>query len=200
MLPNLQSWVEAAPEKGVIVVEYYWQPPPGQTLAPDRSGSKTSFVYFKRMLVADKCWCGSNRQFGRCHRRSADWSYVTPDPDLRAWSPVVLIHQAFHLRDDPPAVFITEERSDLLPIQMRPGRRVWAIPLRPRSENEIGIPVLGTFEIGDRELHVETNSEKRLEEIKQLLKELFGDGIEEGTVRRSEPQEAFLPPARRKKR
>src|SRR5262245_3040238 len=101
MLPQYESFLDATPEKGVILVEYWWQPPNrlnGGTRRSDAGisiGAKTSMIFFKRILVADKCWCGSGRAFGKCHRRDDDWTYVTGDPDRRAYSPVILYESLF---------------------------------------------------------------------------------------------------------
>ena len=55
------------PDKGVIIVEYYWQRKPLPARAPiemgthalnTRIGHKTSMVFFKQLRVGDRCWCG----------------------------------------------------------------------------------------------------------------------------------------------
>src|ERR687886_739738 len=89
MFPYPASWVDATPAKGVIVVEYYWE-----------RGTRNSYASFKRIRAADKCWCGSKRNFARCHRRDDDWSYVALDPDQRAYSPVVLIERKYSCPDE----------------------------------------------------------------------------------------------------
>ena len=101
MLPQYESFLDATPEKGVIIVEYWWQPPNrlngGTRCSTDNLsvGAKTSMIFFKRVLASEKCWCGSGKAFGKCHRRDDDWSYVSLDPDRSTYSPVVLVERLF---------------------------------------------------------------------------------------------------------
>jgi SEC-C motif len=205
MLPNFESFLDATPEKGVIIVEYYWQPTPTSHPAPanrnrEKVGVKTSMVFFKRILASDKCWCGSKRQFARCHRRADDWSYVTFDPGQQAYSPVVLLDQTFTQFDYNQVRAALDGTSDLLPIEQAAQRAVWGLALEPRVVNEIGTLILGTVELSPRELHLATNSEKRFEHLGTRVEQVLGRALGGGEIRRAEPQKAFPPPAARRKR
>src|SRR5512142_2771546 len=150
MIPTYESFLEATPDKGVIIVEYYWQPPLTFKTRRARSdkdrpaGRKTSMVFFKRLRVSDSCWCGSKRQFGRCHRREDDWTFVTLDPGQHAFSPVVLLERTFTHSDYAGIRARLEADTSLLAIELNGDHGTWAIPASPAIENEIGTLILGT--------------------------------------------------------
>lgn len=203
MLPNFEAFLDATPEKGVIVVEYWWQAsnrlnsPRTRTSHGAPIGTRTSMVFFKRILAADKCWCGSGRAFAKCHRRDDDWTYVSLDPDRRAFSPVVLLERTFaqinpvHVRER----FARDQRW--LCIEWEDARAAWALPAHPPIVNEIGQLVIGTVEISERGLRIETNSEKRLELLSSHVTHLLGSQIGQGETRRADPQQTFPPPTTR---
>ncbi|MGE5140717.1 MAG: hypothetical protein ACM3JD_14710 [Rudaea sp.] len=200
MLPVLESFLDAAPEKGVIIVEYYWQPAlAGRPPAEPGAGVRSSVVFFKRLLTTGRCWCGSRRAFGRCHRRRDDWSYVTLDPDQRAFGPVVLIDRRFAHPEPAGLRKCLEEDRLLLPIDGGGTRQVWGIAAHPPVKNELGQLLLGTLALGRDELVLETNGEKRLDYLSEWMQAQFGDGLRAGQTRRMEPQQAFAPPVRRKR-
>ncbi len=200
MLPQYESFLDATPEKGVIIVEFWWQAPNRlqrgtRHVAGMSIGTKTSMIFFKRVLASEKCWCGSGRAFGKCHRRDDDWTYVSLDPDRHTYSPVILLERVFphinfahareHLRND----------KRLLCIDYQTERAEWAIPAHPPIVNEIGQLVLGTIEITPHGLRIETNSEKRLEHLTGLVTQLLG-ALGKSETRRAEPQKTFAVPAR----
>lgn len=202
MLPQYESFLDATPEKGVIIVEYWWQPPNRLNGGTRRStpgisvGAKTSMIFFKRVLASDKCWCGSGKAFGKCHRRDDDWSYVSLDPDRSTYSPVVLVERIFskvnyaHARQQ----FSADRR--LLCIDYAADRAEWALPAHPPIVNDIGQLVIGSIEITPNGLRIETNSERRLEHITGTAGQLLGD-LGKSDTRRAEPQKTFAVPGRR---
>lgn len=202
MVPQYESFLDATPEKGVIIVEYWWQPPNrlnggARRSAPGMSvGAKTSMIFFKRVLASEKCWCGSGKAFGKCHRRADDWTYVSLDPDRATYSPVVLIERVFpqvnyvHARRQ----FAADRR--LLCIDYASERAEWALPAHPPIVNDIGQLVIGALEITARGLRIETNSERRLEHITGSASQLLGD-LGKSETRRAEPQKTFAVPGRR---
>ncbi|MGB8647685.1 MAG: SEC-C domain-containing protein [Anaerolineae bacterium] len=195
MIPNFESFLEATPDQGVIIVEYYWQPP----LAPSRkrgrgdtaNGRKTSMIFFKRLRATDPCWCGSKRHFGRCHRREDDWTFVTFDSDQQSYSPVILLERTFTHSDFAGIRESLEANESLLPIESNGDHATWAIPYQPLIENEIGKLILGTVTLDKRELLLETNSEHRFDHLTGMLREWLGDSIRAAHTRRAEPQKAF---------
>lgn len=199
-LPQFEAFLDATPEKGVIVVESWWQPPSRLHAARRRStasfpvGAKTSMAFFKRILVADKCWCGSGRAFGRCHRRADDWTFVTLDPDRRAYSPVVLVERSF-LKVNPlhaRRLFAADKRW--LCVAWEDTHAAWALPAHPPIVNEIGQLVIGTVQVTERLIVLETNSEKRLEHLTRQLGQLLGTDLGDGETRRADPQNIVHPP------
>ncbi len=217
MLPQYESFLDATPEKGVILVEYYWQPPTRlnptrrgnlfPTPSPRRRGgdgssspiqrgelavgTKTSMVFFKRILAADKCWCGSGRAFSKCHRRADDWTYVALDPDRRFYSPVVLLERTFPNIHFAHACQQLANDKRLLCVDYSAERAEWALPAHPPIVNEIGQLVIGSVELTPRGLRIETNSEKRLEHITGAISQILGTNLGQGTTRRAEPQKTF---------
>ena len=206
MITPFESFLDATPEKGVIAVEYYWQPPhdrPHSTVKKDtrshRVADKTSMIFFRRILASDKCWCGNGRAFSRCHRRVEDWTYVTLNPDQHAYSPVVLLEHTFHHAQlaQISRNLITEK--PYLHMGYDDERVAWALPAHPQVENDIGQLIIGTLEITPRGLRLETNSELRLEHILRELQTRFGNTLGKGDTRRSEPQKTFNIPVRKKR-
>lgn len=197
MLPEYESFLDATPEKGVIIVEYWWQAPnrlntkKGRGTLHHAQGTKTSMVFFKRVLSADKCWCGSGKAFGKCHRRDDDWTYVSLDPDRRTYSPVVLLERVF------PQVNVAHVRSQLkrdhrlLPMEEAHDHTEWALPAHPPIVNDIGQLVIGTIEVSSRGLRLETNSEKRIEHMTGIATQMLGAVLGKNETRRSEPQKTF---------
>jgi hypothetical protein len=204
MVPEYESFLDATPEKGVIVVEYWWQTPNRlyaprrKTPAPVAVGDKTSMVFFRRILVADKCWCGSGRAFGRCHRRHDDWTFVTLDPDRQAYSPVVLVERTFPSANPVHARRVFSQDRRWLAVEYEPQRAVWALPAHPPVVNDIGQMVIGTVEISSLGARVETNSEERLEHLAGQLELALGVRLGHGETRRVVPQTAFHIPWRRR--
>lgn len=153
-------------------------------------------IFFKRVLASEKCWCGSGKAFGKCHRRDDDWSYVSLDPDRHSYSPVVLLERRFpkinfaHARHH----FASDKR--LLCIDYYADRAEWAIPAHPPIVNEIGQLVIGSVELTHHGLRIETNSEKRLDHLTGTVSQLLGD-LGKGETRRAEPQKTFAVPGRR---
>jgi hypothetical protein len=207
MLPQYESFLDATPEKGVIIVEYWWQAPnrlntkPRRANAAQELGTKTSMIFFKRVLAADKCWCGSNKSFAKCHRRDDDWTYVSLDPDRRMYSPVVLLERIF------PKInfaYVRQQlRNDkrLLAMDDSDTRAEWALPAHPPIVNEIGQLVIGTIEVTPHGLRIETNSEKRLEHMTGIVTQMLGADLGKSETRRAEPQKTFnLPSAAPHKR
>lgn len=202
MLPQYESFLDATPEKGVIIVEYWWQAPSRlnggirRNAAGIMVGAKTSMIFFQRVLASEKCWCGSGRNFGKCHRRDDDWTYVSLDPDRRTYSPVVLLERIFpkinfeHARQQ----FANDKR--LLCVDYDVERAEWTLPAHPPLVNEIGQLILGSIEITPRGLRLETNSEKRLEHLTGSVTQLLGD-LGKSETRRAEPQKTLAVPARR---
>jgi hypothetical protein len=203
---NFQSFLDATPVKGVIIVEYFWQPPPSERSTKKRpardAGSNTSLVFFKRILASDECWCGSKRRFARCHRRDDDWTYVTLDPDQGAYSPVVLLERTFGLADSTRVRKILEAEPGLLPVEHSDSLAAWGVPITPPLVNEVGPLILGTIGVSQNEVHLETNSEKRFGHLSARFESLFGDSVGNGATLRAEPQKAFplSSPKKRKKR
>ncbi len=201
MIPNFESFLEATPDKGVIIVEYYWQPPlnPARKRGRAESGRKTSMIFFKRLRAADPCWCGSKRPFSRCHRREDDWSFVTLDSDQHGFSPVVLLERTFTHSDLTGIRARLEADENLLPIESNGDHATWAIPYKPLIQNDIGKLILGTVTLDKRELLLETNSEQRFDHLAGQLREWLADSIRVAHTRRSEPQKGFGQGARRKR-
>ncbi len=191
MIPNYESFLDATPEKGVIVVEYYWQRTPPHLAKPGKGGSKTSMIFFRRILASDKCWCGSKKQFGRCHRREDDWTYVTLDPEQGSYSPVVILDHIFGRFEYNEIRSRLAASKELLPITDEPDHAEWAFPITPRITNDIGTLLLGSIELTPREFRLETNSERRFGELTIRIGELLGRSVGAGKTRRTEPQEGF---------
>lgn len=202
MLPQYESFLDATPEKGVIIVEYWWQPPNRLNGGTRRStssvsvGAKTSMVFFKRVLASEKCWCGSGKAFGKCHRRDDDWTYVSLDPDRFTYSPVILVERVYPKINFAHAVrqFTAERR--LLCIDYTAERAEWALPAHPPIVNDIGQLVMGTIEITPNGLRIETNSERRLDHLCGSAGQLLGD-LGKSSTRRAEPQKTFAVPGHR---
>ncbi len=199
MLPNFESFLDATPEKGVIVVEYYWQKPTPAMAKAGQGGTETSMVFFKRILTTDKCWCGSKKQFGRCHRREDDWSYVTLDPDQGAFSPVVLLDHIFGRFDYAEVRALLDRSKELLPLENETDHAAYAFPMTPRIVNEIGTLLLGKIELAPHEFHLETNSERRFGELTIRIGEILGRAVGAGRTRRTEPQPGGIPTRAKKK-
>lgn len=202
MLPQYESFLDATPEKGVIIVEYWWQAPSRMNGAARRShagvmvGAKTSMIFFKRVLASEKCWCGSGKLFGKCHRRDDDWTYVSLDPDRTTYSPVVLMERTFPKINFAHARQALANENRLLCIDYETERAEWAIPAHPPIVNEIGQLVIGRVELTHNGLRLETNSAKRLEHITGSVTQLLGD-LGKGDTRRAEPQQTFAMPGSR---
>lgn len=198
MLPQYESFLDATPEKGVIIVEYWWQPPnrlnggTPRNIAGIPVGTKTSMIFFKRVLASEKCWCGSGKNFSRCHRRDDDWTYVSLDPDRHTYSPVVLLERHFPKINFAHARQTLAHEKRLLCIDYDDERAEWALPAHPPIVNEIGQLVIGTFEITLHGLRVETNSEKRLEHMTGIATQILGE-LGKHETRRAEPQKTFTP-------
>jgi hypothetical protein len=203
VLPQYESFLDATPEKGVIIVEYWWQAPNRlnsgnrRTATARALGAKTSMIFFKRVLAADKCWCGSGKAFGKCHRRDDDWTYVSLDPDRQTYSPVVLLERTFPKINFAHARQQLKTDKRLLAINESDEHTAWALPAHPPIVNEIGQLVIGTIEVTPRGLRIETNSEKRLEHMTGILTQMLGSGLGQNETRRAEPQKAFSIPGRR---
>jgi SEC-C motif-containing protein len=201
-----QSFLDATPEKGVIIVEYYWQPPTTNPCASKRrgraGGANTSMVFFRRIRASDECWCGSKRRFSRCHRRDDDWTFVTLDPDQAAYSPVVLLERTLSQPDSARSRTILETERGLLPMEQTDFLAAWGVPIEPTIVNETGQLILGTIGISQREMHVETNSEKRFVHLMARYHDLLGAAAGNASTFRAEPQKAFPrpPSAKRRKR
>jgi hypothetical protein len=198
-----QSFLDATPERGVITVEYYWQPRTGAS-PTQRSGmmagASTSMVFFKRILTTAECWCGSKRRFSRCHRREDDWTYVTLDPDHAAYSPVVLLERRFGNSNPERLCKIFEREPGLLAIEHTDSLTAWGVPAEPPLLNESGQLILGTIGIGQNQVHLETNSEKRFAYLLARFQDLLGDEAGDGSTLRAEPQKSFVQPAPSKRR
>ncbi len=198
MLPQYESFLDAVPEKGVILVEYWWQAPNRlnggfrHSSANLTVGAKTSMVFFKRVLASEKCWCGSNKPFGKCHRRADDWTYVSLDPDRHSYSAVVLLERIFPKINFAHARAALAHDKRLLCIDYSSERAEWALPAHPPIVNEIGQLVIGSIEITPRGLRIETNGEKRLEHMTGIVTQMLGD-LGRGETRRAEPQKSFVP-------
>ncbi len=201
MLPEYESFLDATPEKGVIIVEYWWQAPNrlNTKLRPTGArmlGAKTSMIFFKRVLASDKCWCGSTKTFGKCHRRTDDWSYVSLDPDRQTYSPVVLLERVF------PKINFTHVRQKfhhdkrLLPITDDDERAEWGLPAHPPIVNDIGQLIIGTLEVTPKGLRIETNSEKRLEHMTGIVTQMLGGEVGKNETRRTEPHGSFAVPGK----
>lgn len=197
MFPEYESFLDATPEKGVIIVEYWWQAPNRLNTKKHRNaghephGAKTSMVFFKRVLASDKCWCGSNKAFGKCHRRDDDWTYVSLDPDRRTYSPVVLLERLFPHVNFAHAHAQLQHDPRLLPLDASADHAEWALPAHPPIVNDIGQLVIGTIEISPRGLVLETNSDKRIEHMTGIITQLLGAGLGKSETRRAEPQKHF---------
>jgi len=203
VLPQYESFLDATPEKGVILVEYWWQAPNRLNAAYRRAagemtiGTKTSMIFFKRILAADKCWCGGGKAFGKCHRRADDWTYVSLDPDRRQYSPVVLLECRFaKINFDHARTKLAHDKR-LLCTYYTGERGEWAVPGHPPIVNEIGQLVIGSLEITPRGLTIETNTEQRLEHLTGLVAQMLGVALEKGETRRAEPQKTFAVPRHR---
>lgn len=205
MIPDFQAFLDATPEKGVIVVEYWWQAPnrlnaPRAHTSDDLPvGVKTSMVFFKRVLASDKCWCGSGRPFSKCHRRNDDWTYVALDPDRRAYSPVVLLERTMNEGNPAHLRQLLSKDKRWLCTEWETERAAWALPAHPPIVNDIGQLVIGTLEIGDKHIRIETNSEKRLQLLTAHVEQLLGHPIGRSETRRTDPQKSFPPPVLRRK-
>lgn len=204
MVPQYESFLDATPEKGVIIVEYWWQAPnrlngARGNIAGMVIGTKTSMVFFRRVLAADKCWCGSGKAFSKCHRRADDWTYVSLDPDRRTYSPVVLLERVFPKINFAHARETLAREKRLLCIDYNTERAEWCIPAHPPIVNDIGQLVVGSFEITPRVLRIEANSEKRLEHLTGIANEMIGD-LGKSETRRAEPQIVFSPARAGRKR
>ncbi len=196
MLPQYESFLDATPEKGVIIVEYWWQPPNRlngglrRSVANVMVGAKTSMIFFKRVLASEKCWCGSGRPFGKCHRRDDDWTYVSLDPDRGTYSPVVLLERIFpKINFEHARHHFTNDRR-LLCIDYDTERAEWTLPAHPPLVNEIGQLIIGNIEITHNGLRLEANSEKRLEHITGSVTQMLGD-LGKNETHRAEPQKTF---------
>lgn len=199
-MENYQSFLDATPEKGVIIVEYYWQAHPSPINQADRkeprSGSKTSMAFFKPMRASDECWCGSGRRFSRCHRRKDDWTYVTLDPGHSTYSPVVLLERTYSVPDGGQLRMTLEGASGLLPVEKSESLTEWCVPIEPATVHEMGQLVLGTIGLSQNQVHLQTNSDKRFTLLTEGVRTLLGDSLGEGSTIRAEPQQA-IPAARR---
>ncbi len=199
VLPEYESFLDATPEKGVIIVEYWWQAPNRLNVKPRHGsehavlGAKTSMIFFKRVLASDKCWCGGSKAFGKCHRRSDDWSYVSLDPDRQTYSPVILLERVFPKINFAHARQKLGDDKRLLPIENDGERAEWALPAHPPIVNDIGQLVIGTVEVTPHGLRIETNSEKRLEHLSGIIAQMLGGDLGKSETRRSEPQKTFAP-------
>ncbi len=160
-------------------------------------GVRTSMIFFKRILAADKCWCGSGRPFSKCHRRDDDWTYVSLDPDRRQYSPVVLIERAFAKLNVEHARQQLASDKRLLCTDYGADRAEWSLRGLPTIVIDIGQLVIGSVEISSRGLRIETNSEKRLEHMTGAVNQLLGANLDKGETRRAEPQKTFAVPGRR---
>lgn len=203
MLPQYESFLDATPEKGVIIVEYWWQAPNRLNTGARRNssahalGAKTSMIFFKRVLAADKCWCGSGKAFGKCHRRDDDWTYVSLDPDRRTYSAVVLLERIFPQVNFMHARQLLASDKRLLGIDDGAERAEWALPAHPPIVNEIGQLVIGTIEVTPHGLRLETNSEKRMEHLTGIVAQMLGGNLGPSETRRAEPQKTFHIPGKR---
>lgn len=198
-----QSFLDASPSKGVIVVEYFWQPHSCPQTAPQAPGKRASMVSFRRILASEECWCGSRRRFARCHRRDDDWTFVTLDPGQGAHSPIVLLECTFarpnptHIRE------LLNNEPGLLPFQQTDSLAEWGVPIEPTFENEFGRLILGTVGVSQDKVQIETNSEKRFAYLTDRFKGLLGGSAAIDSTIRVDPQHAFplrLPSKRSKKR
>lgn len=202
MLPQYESFLDATPEKGVIIVEYWWQAANRLNSSARRGnahvdlGTKSSMIFFKRVLAADKCWCGSGKPFSKCHRRDDDWTYVSLDPDRRTYSPVVLFERSYAKLNFGYALQHFSGDKRLLCVDYSDERAEWALPAHPPIVNELGQLVIGSLEITARGLRLETNSERRLEHITAFVNEML-NGLGKAETRRAEPQKTFQFPKRR---
>ena len=203
-MENFQSFLDATPDKGVIIVEYYWQSHVAESSAAKRkgrnSGANTSMVFFRRIRASDECWCGSKHRFARCHRRDDDWTYVTLDPDRGAYSPVVLLERSFSLTNSARLGMTLGAEKGLLPVEQSESLSAWGVPIEPPLVNEIGRLILGTIAVGQHQFHVETNSEKRFAFLLSRVEGLLGDSLGNGATFRAEPQKAFPHSAHLKRR
>jgi hypothetical protein len=204
LFPQFETFLDAAPEKGVIVVEYWWQPPSRlnsggrhRTASP-AVGARASMVYFKRLLVGDKCWCGSRRAFGKCHRRADDWTYVSLDPDQAAYSPVVLLERSFGQVDAHATRRELAAHPELLWIEIESDRAQCVLSAQPPIVSEFGHLVIGSIEIRAHGMRIETNSDRRLDYLTRAMTELLGADMGPGETRRADPQKTFpaVPPPR----
>ena len=201
MFPQYESFLDATPEKGVIIVEYWWQPPnrlngARKSAAGMTVGAKTSMIFFKRILASEKCWCGSGKPFGKCHRRDDDWTYVSLDPDRFTYSAVTLLETIFPKINYAHARQHIASDKRLLCIDYSAERAEWTVPAHPPIVNEIGQLVIGSIEVTERGLRIETSSEKRMEHMTGAATQMLGD-LGKGETRRAEPQKTFAMPGRR---
>lgn len=192
-MDSFTSFLDAIPEKGVIVVEYYWQPRSLESHAKKgkkASGTKTSMVYFRPMRASDRCWCGSGRAFSRCHRRKDDWTFVTLDPGSKTYSPVVLLERTFSVPTAPHLQQILESDGTLLPVEGTESLTEWCVPIEPEIVNDTGQLVLGTVGLSRERVHLGTNSEKRFAHLTERFQELLGASAEEEATIRAAPLQA----------
>lgn len=193
-MDDFQSFLEATPEKGVIVVEFFWQPSPSLstrlTKLGNHGGGKTSLVFFRRIRTTDVCWCGSKRKFGKCHRRGDDWTYVTIDPDNGSYSPVVLLEHKFPVSNPTQMVEVLASEPDLLSIEQTDNLSIWGVPMKPTVVNEVGQLLLGTIGINQDKLVLETNSDNRFKHLMHQVQN-YGVSVCGGETIRAEPQMAF---------
>jgi hypothetical protein len=153
-------------------------------------------IFFKRVLASEKCWCGSGKPFGKCHRRHDDWTYVSLDPDRHTYSPVVLLERHFPRVNFAHARLHLTADKRLLCTDYDTHRAEWAFPAHPPIVNDIGQLVIGSVELTHHGLRLETNSEKRLEHLTGAISQMLGDPGKSET-RRAEPQKTFAVPGRR---
>lgn len=204
LLPTYDPSMIVMPGRGVIIVEYYWQGPlksaPASIISTrGHAGHKASCVFYAPWKVSGPCWCGGSRTFGKCHRRSDDWTYISYNPDLSAHSPVTLLDWTADCTDTSFAQARLASDPRLLPIEQLAGRSAWALAFDPPVSNGGGELILGTITCTTGQLHIETNSDARLEYIKAHLYALINGSIGSGQVRRVEPQKAFPSPVPHKR-
>ena len=189
MIPNFEAAGDALPENGVIVVEHYWHPRLRAT--PQQPAENTSMAFFRRLRVADKCWCGSGKKFGKCHRRADDWTFVALDPDQRASSPIVLYERQYPVADFEKTRAALMQGEGFAVVLDAPQQATWSVLAVPIIENEIGRLSLGTVELDGQHLHFEANSEKRFEWLNAQIERLLGDLIGAGITHKADPQQQF---------
>jgi hypothetical protein len=189
MIPNFEAAGDALPENGVIVVEHYWHPRLRAT--PQYPAENTSMAFFRRIRAADKCWCGSGKKFGRCHRRTDDWTFVTLDPDQRAYSPIVLCERQYPVADSEKTRAALIQGEGFAVVLDAAPQTAWSVLAVPIIENEIGRLSLGTVELDGQVLHFEANSETRFQWLSARIEQLLGGSIGAGTTHKADPQKQF---------